>query len=732
MAASPFFPPRRSVFLCCVLGLVPASAGAQDVIDLDTVNVRTDGPATAAAAAANGRQDTNAAARSGATEGNGTGPVNGYVAKVTTTGSKTSTPIIEIPQTISVVTQDQLEDRAVQNLGEALSYTPGIVTQPFGNDPRFFAPIIRGFNSTYSIYLNNFRFSRDFGAIAFEPYGQERIEVIKGPASVLYGQDEPGGIVNLVQKRPTGTQFGEVGGEIGTDDRYVAKFDLGGVLSDVVSYRLTGLGRLADEQQDFTDDKRFYIAPTLTISPDADTSLTILSSVQYDAGTSPLGLPQLGTLDDNPLGEIPRSRYVGDPDFNGNDSTLGTVGYEFRHRFNDTFEFRQNVQYVSYDSDYNNFFFLGLLADNRTATRLYNVQSEKYDGLGIDNQFESKFETGPLEHTTLIGLDYRNNEQWRSSNFSGSLTTIDVFDPVYGGFDYDPGPASVTDTRLQQLGVYAQDQIKLGGLVTTLSLRQDFAENENERTSDSRNYDKLTGRVGALYLFDSGIAPYVSYSTSFNPTAGANDSQELLKPTEGEQVEGGVKYQPPGSNALVTASVFEVTKTNIVNTEFTAAGPVITQVGEARSRGFELEANASLVEGLDLVAAYTYTDTEVRDSIRPELIGRNLINVPNNAASLWLNYTVQPNALGPNLAWLEGVSLGGGVRYLGDRYANDINTIELSDTTVFDAALRYEKNNFKAALNVSNLTDKRYVSSCSFGCFFGDGRKVIGSLSYKW
>lgn len=711
-----------SLLISCAVGCVASAARAQDSITLDTVVVDGEG------AGAGGDRT-------------GTDPVEGYVTTVTTTGSKTSTPIIEIPQSISVVTTDQLEDRAVQTLNEALTYTAGVISAPFGNDPRFFSPIIRGFNANGNVFLNNFRFVRDFGALAFEPYGQERIEVVKGPASVLYGQAEPGGIVNLIQKRPTGTTFGEARGEIGSDNRYVAKFDVGGVVNDAMSYRFTGVGRVADGQQDFTEDNRLYLAPTITFEPDANTSLTILSSLQYDDITSPLGLPQSGTLDFNPNGRIPSSRYIGEPDFNDADGVLGTVGYEFRHRFNEQLEFRQNGQYLHFDSDFNNVYFFGLAADNRTVSRGPNVQSETIDSVSIDNQLEGRFTTGLAEHTTLLGLDYKQNSLFRSSNFTGPLTTIDVYDPIYGlaPIAFDPTGASFTDTRLQQTGVYAQDQIKIEKLNVSLGLRQDFSTTDDNITGLDQYDDALTGRAGALYLFDSGLAPFVGYSTSFIPTAGNNTDGSLFEPGEGEQIEGGVKFQPPGWNSFVTASVYDLTRTNVVVSQAvpTATGGLaqeISQTGEIQSRGFELEATASIVEGVDLLAAYTYTDAEItegQDTVVNGLVtatttGNQPANVPKHAASLWVNYTIQPGYR------LEGLSLGLGTRYIGERFGQNANTIDLPSVVLFDAAVRYERGDFEAALNVNNLADNDYIATCSFGCFYGEGRQVLGSLTYKW
>ncbi|MEB2845734.1 TonB-dependent siderophore receptor [Endobacterium cereale] len=674
-----------------------------------------------------------------------TGPVKGYVAAQSAGGTKTTTPLIETPQSISVITTQQLEDRGVQNLGEALSYTAGVVAAPFGNDARYFNPIMRGFEAVDSVYINSFRFIRDFGALSFEPYGQERIEVIKGPASVLYGQGEPGGIINLVAKRPTFEKFGEIGVEFGNNDRYQIKLDAGDVHNDVVSYRITALGRLADGEQDFTSDDRLYLAPSFTWAPDEDTSLTILGSLQRDTGTSPLGLPQAGTLDFNPNGVIPTSRYIGEPDFNDNKSLLATVGYEFKHRFNETFEFRQNAQYLSFDADYNNLYYSSLGADLRTVNRGVSVQSEDTDSFGIDNQLEANFETGALEHTAIVGFDYRYYTQDRSSLFD-SVGSIDVFNPVYGSpLNYNVALTDYMDHRLQQVGIYAQDQISIDRLRLTFGLRQDWSDirgntfdgGRNTRTISRNKDNALTGRAAALYLFDNGLAPYISYSTSFNPQPGLNTTiGELLDASEGEMIEAGLKFQPEGWNSMFTASVYQLTKTNITGTVRDQNGDRVTQqVGEAKSRGFELEATTSLAEGLDLLGSYTYSDTQITTggfefdgptSTSILTTGNQLANIPQHSAALWVAYTFQEDTA------LEGLKLGAGARYVGERYGNNTNTIKLPDTTLFDASVSFEKENIKASLAVQNIADKRYAASCNFGCFYGEGRTIVGSLTYKW
>ena len=279
-------------------------------------------------------------------------------------------------------------------------------------------------------------------------------------------------------------------------------------------------------------------------------------------------------------------------------------------------------------------------------------------------------------------------------------------------------------------------QIRFDRLVVTAGLRQDWSDLSN--ADGSVDDDALTGRAGAVYLFDNGLAPFVSYATSFNPITGETSDGALFKPSEGKQIEGGIKYQPAGWNSFITASLYQIEQTNVVANQAVPDGGSlvreITQTGEIRSRGFELEATASLTDGLSLVGNYTYADVEITqgdDTVVAGIItatttGNRPANVPEHAAALWLDYAFQPGTV------LEGVSLGGGVRYIGSRFGNDSNSIDLPSATLVDLAIRYEKDDFKAALNVNNVADEEYVASCNFGCYYGEGRSVIASVAYKW
>ena len=656
-------------------------------------------------------------------------PVKGYVAKTSASATKTGRSLIETPQSVSVITRDQMDAQDVRNLGEALNYVPGVVAQPFGADPRFDAPRIRGFQGNQLQFLNGLRLMRTAGAPSFEVYGLERVEVIRGPASVLYGQGNPSGLINLSSKRPTFERFGEVGAQIGSFDYYQSMFDIGGPVadSDSFAYRLTGLARNAHAQTDNLQNDRYFIAPALTWQPDEDTKLTVLASYQHDNPSSPSGLPPALTYF-RPGNMLDRSFYVGDPSFDTSNRKFTNIGYEFEHRFDETFTFRQNARYSNFDWSYRA---LGMSSTSggmigNLIRRNATFQDELLNTFNIDNSLQADFSTGPIDHTLLVGLDYRYFDNNVKTEF-WAATPLNPVNPVYGG------PISLTSrtlyadvkTDISQIGLYAQDEMAIENWRITAGLRQDWASTSGTtfngttyRTLDKDDH-KLTGRVGVSYLFDGGIAPYVSYATSFEPVPQPAVG-DAPKPTTGEQWEAGVKYQPEGFDGFFSAAIYDLKQKNVTTT----VGGVTQQMDEAHVKGLELEGVASLVDGLDLRAAYTYMDSEVSGRVNN---GNELDSTPRHAASLWLDYTF------PEDTALEGFGIGGGVRYVGKRYGDAANTFEMKGLALLDLGVHYEKNGYRASLMVQNLTDKEYISSCStFGCYYGDGRTVMGKLTYRW
>lgn len=657
-------------------------------------------------------------------------PVKGYVAKTTAGGTKTGTPLVETQQSISVVTSDQIKAQGVTTLGQAVEYTPGIVGEPYGNDARFDSPNIRGFDASQSQYLGGLKIMRTSGAPSIEIYGLERVEVLRGPQSVLYGQGNPGGLIDMISKHPQFYPIHEVGVQVGSYDYYGTFFDLGDRIGDSdFAYRLTGLVRNAGAQTDELENDRYFIAPALTWQPDEDTTVTILTSVQHDNPDTPVGLPAELTLHggDNKLS---RDFYAGDKSFDTSDRTMTNIGYEIEHRLNDAWTFRQNMRYSNLKWDYQSLYYSGLESDGHTMDRGTIYQEESLNTFNVDSQFQADFATGDVEHKVLLGLDLRYFDNDTSTQY-GYAPSLDTENPVYGqSITKDIWYTSKVDSQLWQAGIYAQDELKYDRWRATLGVRQDWARTSGWQYTNygDTNLDQddqaATYRAGLSYLFDNGIAPYVSYATSFDPTSGADADGNQLKPTTGKQAEVGIKYQPLGFDGFFSVAAYDLRQRNVNTTVVTDGVSTTAQIGQVHVQGIELEGVASIAEGLDLRAAYTYMDAEVvggeNDGLRPE-------NVPRQAASLWLDYTFKQDGI------LDGFGLGGGVRYVGQRYADSSNSYDLPGVTLFDASIHYQKDHLKASLIFRNLADKEYVSYCgSFGCYYGDGRTVMGKVAMTW
>ena len=691
---------------------------AQGALTLDPVTV--EGQASAAAAAAE--------------EQTALGPISGYVATRAVTATKTDTPLIETPQSISVVPRDQIKAQNAQTLNQILRYTPGVTPETRGAvATRYDMMTIRGFDA--SMYLNGMRLQDLYYTSAqIDPYLLERVEVLKGPTSVMYGQAPAGGLVNQVSKRPTDTALHEIGLEVGSDDHFRATADFSGPLDaqGKFLYRLTATGLTEDGQIDTTENERMAIAPAFTWKPDGDTRLTLLGLYQNDPKANSYGsIPPRGTVLYNPYGTLSTDFYDGDPNFERFEREQSMLGYEFEKDLDRMWTLRMNARAshtsLAYDSVYGS----SLAADNRTLSRGTASSREGLYNYTTDNQIEAKVATGPLRHTLLGGLDYRYTTGFYAVGF-GSAPSLDIFAPVYGMTITAPALTRY-DVTGDQLGLYGQDQIRFGGFVLTLGGRHDRAAQtvKGGGTTTEQDDSAWTGKAGLTYVFDNGLAPYASYSESFTPVSGADYAGNPFKPEEGTQYEIGVKYQP-SEHSLFTAAIFDLVRSNTTTGDPAHSGFSI-QTGESRSRGLELEARTALTDHLDVIAAYTYLDTKVTKD-NSGLEGNRLGAVPRHQASAWAMYRM------PEASLLKGLGVGGGVRYVGSTI-NPGNTIRVPEYTLVDAALTYDMGAMSSsldgaelALNVKNLFDKRYVASCYYGewCAYGYDRTVTASLRYQW
>lgn len=691
---------------------------------------------------------------------------DGYVAKTTRTATKTDLPVNETPATINTVTQRQLEDRRPQTLEEALFYTPGVRVGMYGFNPRFDSFTIRGVDVTYTgVFRDGLRqFNSPSGLFRLEPYGLESISILKGGASAIYGASSSVGIIDLISKRPTDYKFGEVEVQGGSFDRRQASFDFGGPINEegTVSYRLTGLARDANTNLPGVPDNRVFIAPAVTFKPSEDTKLTLLSEfMDSKTGGSMFRQNAYGVLTDkhgniiyapkdpeNPDGpRVPLTGSYGaekgieyDPNFNGFTQKQWRTGYEFEHAFSDAVSIHQNFRYS------------GLSTDERfgdSTGKIYRGQvKETFNAFAADTYLKTQFQTGPVGHTILTGVDFGHNKYGSRINYKYS----DEFGvlPVTG----KPDLSNATTQNQTLWGVYAQDELKLDAWRLLVSGRHDWLDSKYYVPSAGRrllpdgtpNPDFVpsstakqdegawTGRAGLSYVTAFGLTPYVSYGTSFNANSGTiiNDGS-VAKPTKGEQAEAGVKYAVPGYNASINASAFWLKQTDGIVYAVDSNGVNQQKQLDFRSRGFEVEAVGSLDNGVSFQASYSYTATKIL-KLSDVTEGNEVNSIPRHGFQIWGNYEFQS-------APLRGLGVGAGVRYAGSSFGDDLNrpVIKNKPSAFVDARLSYDFEHLdpklkgvSAQVNATNLLDK-IEQVCSGGyCYYNEGRKVIASLRYRW
>ncbi|MCO8609908.1 TonB-dependent siderophore receptor [Burkholderia multivorans] len=676
-----------------------------------------------------------------ASEGDGT---VGLVAKRSRTGTKTDTPIEEIPQTINVVTAQQIEMTGATDVNTALRYVPGFSSYGSDNRSDWYAAL-RGFTPT--AYVNGLQVPNTLNLASWrvDPYMIDSITVLRGPTSVLYGAGDPGAIVDVKTKLADGERVREAGVEIGNYARKQFMIDVGDKLDPdgKYAYRFVGVARDGNAVTGPNNDQRVALAPSFRWRPNADTSLTLSATYLQDWGDiSSNFVPAAGTVLPNPNGQITKDIYEGDGNFNYYRKKQWSLGYQFEHNLNSMWTFRQNTRWMHLSLDNGSVWGAGFADETLTEiNRWAGVFQMNYSRFDIDNNLEGRFATGPLQHTLLLGFQY-NRQTATDSEWLAAAPTLNLYNPVYTPVttavfsNPDTTYRTNTYTTMNTFGLYAQDQIKWNRWTLTLGGREDWVnmrmDDRAAGTQSKADVSAFTGRVGLTYQAGYGLSPYISYSTSFNPIIGVSLLDGgVPKPTRGRQIEAGLRWQPPGKNLMLNAAIYQINQTNGVTPALPTQDPSGTksvQTGEVRARGIELSATGKVTPNLSLIASYAYQDVKVVQANDATLNNWPVdIPRPRQMASLWADWTWHT---GP----LAGFGLGGGVRYQSASAGAADNSLTVSSYTLIDAAVHYDVRNWRFAVNATNLFNRHYISGCQSTsvCMFGNDRTVIATAKYNW
>lgn len=679
----------------------------------------------------------------------GNGPVRGYVAEQSRVGTKTNTSILETPQSVSVITREQMDTQQPVSSSSALRYTAGATSEKYGGYGGYLdITRIRGVDADY--YLDGLRIISNPGSWLpqIDPYSLERIEVLRGPASAIYGQGTGGGIVNQISRKPQDVALHELNLQYGSFNRKQIGFDSTGPINDdgTFLYRFTASGLDTEGQVENTRHKRLYVVPSLTWQPNLQTSWTVIAMYSQEPelpNYNSLPAAVLG-LDGSLYPQINRRRNFTDMNFENSSRQQSFLSSLFEYDFENSWQLVSNARYMYVKSDIQRGVVYGYQEVNGSPQLkgYYELTPAKVNTFSMDNHLIGNVEWGDMTHTILMGVDYAKGTLKNELYSVGPI----LLDPY--GSQYRPNIVpDFTASRLApwkvkqeftRVGAYLQDQMAYDRWRLVLSARHDWSQIDDETHSYSptsrvskQDDTKWSGRAGLSYQFDIGLAPYISYATSFDPLLGTDYQGEPFVPVESEQTEVGIKFHPANSSTLLTAAVFQLEQTNVKTSDADHLG-FNTQAGKVRTRGLDLQATTEMVSNLNLIANYTYLDNElVKDTAYQ---GKSLTQTPKHSASIWMDYLINYDAF-------SGLKLGGGVRYLGKSFGDPSNDFEVPSATVIDLAATYqldflssELSGATLAFNVSNLTDKQYVASCTsrLYCFVGQERSMIATLSYRW
>jgi iron complex outermembrane receptor protein len=664
-----------------------------------------------------------ATAESDAGTGEETIVVTGY------TGTKTDTALMELPQPIKVITADQYQAQGAISISDTVKYAAGVLANPYGRDTRVDGFNIRGLDALQ--FRDGMRdiFSY-YASITSDPYNFSRVEIVRGPASVLFGQGSIGGLVNLVSKTPDFETRGEINLVYGSDDRKEVLGDVNLALADNLAVRFVGRVRDADTYVDHVPDDRVMFAPSIRWQPTPDTDVILTGLYQEDdTGSTSQFLPIIGTFRPNTVAgaQLDRYTFVGKAGWDRYNGRSLQGGGSITHRFSDNVKLSLKARYIDSDLEYNTHYadsytnpqdpFSVYGTNGRTIALFADASDARLNVFSTDNNLQFNFATGAnIEHKLLVGIDYSWNKVQK--RYAGGAELVDLYDIDYDALlTYDPSGDFTTESQ-KQLGVYVQDQIRFFDRVSVvLGARRDRVTG-----SSGQKDNATTFRAGIIGEIGAGISPFFSYTESFLPVAGRIDNGDgtfgdPYRPQTGTQYEAGVKWQPT-PNTLVTATAFKIKERNRVL--YLAAGGT-TQSGELNTKGFEIEASHTLPGDFELLANYGYSKLKSETNT-------SLDYMPRHTASLWSTKTFGL----PEDAQLR---LGGGVVYSGKSVStSDIWSIVTPSRTTVDALAEVSWNNWRFAVNATNLLNNKYFASCLArgDCFVGAPRNVMGTLGYRF
>ncbi|GGI19444.1 TonB-dependent siderophore receptor [Oxalicibacterium faecigallinarum] len=632
--------------------------------------------------------------------------VPGFVTQKATSSTKSDKPLFETPQSITVLTRELLDSRQATTLNEALQTTAGVSSGGFGR--RGWDDFnIRGQRASESIYVDGLKLGQG-SWIAQEVSGVEQIEIVKGPASINFGQMQPGGIVNMVSKRPRLDAFNQVGFTVGSYGYRQGTFDFGRPLNSEngkAAFRINGMASDSDDQTDFVYFKNRYIAPSLSLDLGARTDLTLLASYGTREYIRQQGLPVRGSILPSPNGPIRRSLYIGDPSIGPYEATQKTIGYALTHRFDSGWTFNQNFRYLDMDVQGRAGFINGTLPLSGLLPRQATFQDIWEHATALDSNVKRTFDFGGAKHTVMVGVDINRDTLYNDTRRC-NINTLNVYNPTYGNLTYTNClTRTLSNTKLSSDAFYLRDQIDFNErLNVNLALRHDRIDTDlqnylaNTRTKEKHTAN--TGNIALMYKATPNVAPYIGYATSFLPNTDLNDAGALLKPEQGKQTEVGVKLQSDDGRLQGSLAYYDLTRKNVSQTDPNNNNAYV-QIGEQRSKGYEAEVFADLRNGWSLQGAVSIIDAVITEDTTLANIGHRVQNVPKRAASLWANYKFS----GKLQRWGAGL----GMRHESSK-TNLGLTFEVPGYTVADANVSYQGDGYRVLLNVKNLFDKDYYA----------------------